>query len=402
MRLIYIANSRIPTEEAHGIQIIKMCEAFASCDTNLRMNTDDRNNTDRSNFEVELVIPKRFNLIKKDPFRYYGIKRNFKIKKLPCLDLIPLNRYLGRVAFWIQSLSFSFSVWIYILFKKTDIIYTRSKFVLFLALFKKNIFFEAHTFPQNYFLYAPYLKKLKGIIVITETLKDLFFKKGTSRNKLLVAPDGVDLEMFNIKQSRGECRRRLNLPQNQKIVLYTGHLYQWKGSTTLLQAAWKSETRNPKPKILFVFVGGTKEDVKGFRFQTSHFSLRNILVMEHRPYGEIPLWLKAADVLVLPNSEKAEISKFWTSPLKVFEYMASNRPIVASDLPSIREVLGQKNAILVPPDNPEALAQAIKKILDNYKVAFEVATQAFKDVRNYTWEKRIQRISKFIFRRIRR
>ena len=119
----------------------------------------------------------------------------------------------------------------------------------------------------------------------------------------------------------------------------------------------------------------------------------------YRPPSEIPLWLKAADVLVLPNSAKKDISKFYTSPMKLFEYMASKRPIVASNLPSLREILNKENAILlVEPDNPEALAQGIKQAMEDRNLVQTITQNAYDDVQNYTWEKRAEKILKFICR----
>lgn len=371
MKIIYIANARIPTEKAHGIQIMKMCESFAK-------KTD----------ELELVIPRRINWIKKDPFDYYGIEKSFKIKKLPCLDLIPLDRFIGHLSLWIESVTFNFFVFLYIFLKKADIIYTRDKFLLPLSLFKKNFIFEAHTFPENYFLYSLFLKRLNRIIVITQKLKNLFVAQGISADKILVASDGVDIGKFSIQCSKFEARKKLNLPQNKKIALYTGHLYEWKGAVVLLETA--KQTQN----ILFVFVGGTRKDIESFKQKAK--ALNNVLVVGHKPHKEIPYWLKAADVLILPNSGKQDISKYWTSPMKMFEYMASQKPIVASDLPSIREVLNEKNAILVEPDNPKAIEQGIKEILFNPKLSDKISKQSFQDVEKYTWEKRAKNILKFI------
>jgi len=370
MKIIYLANVRLPTEKAHGIQIMKMCEAFSN-----------------QGLKVELIIPWRFNKIKQDPFRYYRTKRNFKIKKIFSLDLIPLG--LPKIGFWIQSLSFAKFAFFYLLFKKADIIYSRDSFILFwLSFFKKNLVYEAHTFPKNFFLYKRAFRKVKAIIVITKKLKEFFIQNGISKNKILVASDGVDLEKFNINISKEEARKKLNLPFHKKIVLYTGHLYKWKGAQALAQAVKFLEK-----DVLVVFVGGTKKDVKKFKIQNSKFK---ILIVGHRPHQEIPFWLKSADVLVLPNSAKMEISKNWTSPMKMFEYMASKKPIVASNLPSIKEVLNNDNAILVRSDDPKSLADGIKKALNNDNVS----QKAFKDVQKYAWTKRTEKILNFIYEKI--
>jgi len=372
MKLIYIANARIPTEKAHGIQIIKMCEAFS-----------------RTNNELELVIPRRINWIKQNPFEYYGVEKNFKIKKVICLDLIPFDKYLGHLALWIESLTFFSFSFFYILFKKVDIVYTREKFFLAFVFFKKNFIFEAHAFPNNYFLYSFFLKRLKAIVVITKELKNLFVKHGISAEKILIAPDSVDLEQFNIKESKEECRNKLTLPLEKKIVLYSGHLYKWKGVDVLAEAS-----KFLAKHIEIYFIGGTEKHIKDFQ---NKYLNSNIKVIGHRPYSEIPYWLKSADILILPNSAKQEISKHWTSPIKLFEYMASKRPIIASDLPSIREILNKNNAFLVEPDSPKKLAEAIKNALENSIFCDKLSKQAFKDVQAYTWQKRTQNILKFIF-----
>ena len=370
MKLIYIANARIPTEKAHGIQIMKMCQAFADSG------------------EVELVVPRRLNPIKIEPFTYYGLARNFKIKQLPCLDLITPCRHIGHLGLWIESLTFFFFVFHYIIFRKADVFYTRDKFFLPFILLKKNITFESHTFPKNYFLYSLFLKKLKGMVVITQKLKDLLIERGISPDKILVAPDGVDLGEFDIKESKEECRQRLNLPQDKKIVLYTGHLYEWKGAQTLADAS----PYLPED-VAVCFVGGTEEDVQKFKIQNTKYKIR---VMGHRPHSEIPYWLRASDILVLPNSGKEDISKLWTSPMKMFEYMAARRPIVASDLPSLGEILNESNSVLVKPDSPEKLAEGIKKILDDPQLAQRISSQAFKEVQNYSWRGRTKKILEFL------
>ncbi len=117
-----------------------------------------------------------------------------------------------------------------------------------------------------------------------------------------------------------------------------------------------------------------------------------------KPHDEIPLWLRAADVLILPNTANEDISKYYTSPMKLFEYMASGTPIVASALPSIREILNENNAVLVESDNPEKLAEGIKKVLADAELAKKISKQAFADVQNRTWGKRAEEILEFVNR----
>jgi glycosyltransferase involved in cell wall biosynthesis len=384
--MIYIADTRMPTEMAHGLQIMKMCEAFV-----------------KNGAELELVIPMRFgisSLSRKDPFEYYKVERIFKIRKIFCFDLTPLNRFLGPVSYLVQALSFSFFTSIYLLFRRTDIIYSRDRFSLFfLALFlsrlprceagrkadKKNIVFEMHKTHKSLLRFL--LKRIKKFVVITNGLKAFLMRKGVPENKILIAPDGIDLEDFSITQTKEECRQKLNLPQDKKLVIYTGQLYKWKDVETLALAS-----RFLDGNYLIVIVGGIKWYLSKFKKFIQKNNLKNILCLGHRDYAEIPYFLKSADCLVLTGTQQSETSKNYTSPLKMFEYMASNRPIVASDLPSFREILNENNAILIQPDSPEAMAKGIKNVLTDLGLVEKISNQAFQDVQKYTWQKRAEKV----------
>ena len=203
---------------------------------------------------------------------------------------------------------------------------------------------------------------------------------------------------FNISLSKDEARKKLNLSLDKKLVIYTGHLYEWKGAALLLKAARNfqfsiSNFQKNEEDILFVFVGGTNKDVQSFRKQTK--GLNNILCLGHKPHKDIPIYLKAADVLVLPNGKEEKISELYTSPLKLFEYMAAKRPIIASDLPSIREVLDDQMAVFFKPDNPDQLAESIKKVIWNNHLAETISAKAFERVGNHTWERRVKKILVF-------
>lgn len=366
MNILYIANSRIPTEKAHGIQIMKMCEAFSSL-----------------GHTVTLVLPRRFNPITGDPFEYYKVGHVFRIVKLPVIDLVEF----GRLGFFIELFSFSISALFYILSRsKNDIIYSRDELPIFLvSFFRKNIFWETHS-GRWHVVAKLVARKCKGIVAISQGLKDFYAKNGISANKIIVAHDGVSLEDFDIAIDKKTSREKLDLSQDKNIVMYTGHLYDWKGAQVLSDAA-----RFLSNKELIIFVGGTERDIKKFRNKNG--AIDNILVLGKKPHSDIPFYLKAADVLVLPNSGKNEISAKYTSPIKLFEYMASGTPIVASDIPSLREVLSEKNTVFAEPDDGSSLAQSLKRVLSDKDLSSGVAQKALEDVKGYTWGKRAGKIS---------
>jgi len=375
MKIVYITKARLPTEKAHGYQICKMCEEFSN-----------------RGVEIELWAPERGNDIKADIFSFYGLNNNFKIKKIKSFDFFRYWRYLGKASFWLQG----FSLGLKLLFTPADkeaIIYTRDPEIGWIfSLRGYRTVFEAHSWPESKtWLYKLLIKRTK-IVTITRSLGELLVQAGLENNNILVVPDGVDLNEFDIDLSKETARKKLNLPLDKKIALYAGHLYDWKGAGDLAEAAGLLDN-----KSLVTFVGGVEADAKIFSEKNKKLiDLGKIVLYRHQPHNLIPIWLKAADVLILPNKSQDKISRYYTSPLKLFEYLASRRPIVAADLPSIREVLDENNCLFFQSDNPADLADKIKIVFNSNGLAEKIAEQAYRDAKKYTWEKRAEKIVEFI------
>ena len=204
-------------------------------------------------------------------------------------------------------------------------------------------------------------------------------------------PNAVDPEKFNIDSTKEVARNLLGLPQDQKIILYAGHLFSWKGVDTLLAA---HEFLKENEHIYFI--GGSEDDIISFRAKLSQSGAKNVSVVGNKLHSEVPLWYKSADVLVLPNTAKEEASKNETSPVKLFEYMASGVPIVASDLPSIRNVVNESMVWFFKPDDAGSLAATIHDALEYKEESQNKSSVAKNDVKQYTWNSRIGDISHFI------
>ncbi len=375
MRLLYIANARLPTDNAHGVQIVKTCEAFAKGGT-----------------QVTLARPWRINWIKEDVYTHYRVERTFRIVTLPALD-VP---FLGRFGFWLQTLSFSILVFFYVLVHRFDIVYSRDEVPLLFASLantsqtcvtkhKSDLCWESHTGRYNA-LIAQLLKRIEGLVVITEGLRDFYREKGMSDERIMVAPDAVALEDFALPQSREESRARLGLPQGEKIALCISNKITSieKGVRTLCAAgAFLPEG------MRVAVIGGEQEEIAELKKDAPR-----VLFLGWRPYAELANNQQAGDVLVLPNSAQSEVSAKFTSPLKLFTYMASGIPIVASDLPSIREVLDDTSAFFFTPDDPKSLAEKIEYVFTHRDEAEKRANSAKWDVQQYTWEKRVSGIFK--------
>lgn len=169
--------------------------------------------------------------------------------------------------------------------------------------------------------------------------------------------------------------------------MYIGGLEAWKGAETLCKAA----ALLVKDEILVVIIGGVDEEIRKFRADYPE-----VLFLGSHPYRELPQNQQAADILIIPNSAGEEISRRFTSPLKLFAHMVSSRPIVASDLPSIREVLDDSNAAFFKPDSPKELAHAVASVLVDRTLAETLSQNALERATGFTWEKRAQAILDFL------
>ncbi len=374
-KIFYIFHGRFPSEKAASLFAAKSCEALAN-----------------QGVELTLLVPRRLRRSKSDLFEYYQIKKNFNVVFLPTIDLFSVF-FVKKIAFFVSFILFSVISFVYLLVKvnRRNIIYSNETLPLILAsLAFSNTFYEVHDFPETKFFFNRVLfKRLKWLLSTNkwkkQKLQEVF---DLSPRKIIYEPNAVEVSNFNIKITKSEARKQLNLPEMTKIVVYTGHLYSWKGVSTLAEATKKISN------VLVFFVGGTDKDVREFKHRYGY--IKNIRIVGHRTHSEMPIWQKAADVLVLPNTAKEDISKFYTSPMKLFEYMASGTPIVASRITSILEILNRGNSELSIPDNPASFAKKINCVIKNTSKSSSLSKQALSDVKKYSWDKRAKRIIKFI------
>jgi glycosyltransferase involved in cell wall biosynthesis len=372
-KIFLLFHGRFPSEKAASLFAAKNAEAFA-----------------QEGIEVIVVVPRRRGVSPHTAYDYYNVKKIFSLAEIPVVDLFGYG--FDKIAFYVSYLSFSLSCLFYLRGKTGEnvVVYTNEFIPLYIATFlTQNTMYEMHDFPESKLrVFGTMLKSFSRLLVHNswklEKLQQLF---SFPVNRILCEPNAVDIVGFDILTSTREARQKLGLPEDRKIVLYTGHLYGWKGVDTLAQAA-KELTQD----VLVVFVGGTPADVASFKVK--YGALENVRIVGHVPHKDIPLWQKAADVLVLPNTAKEAISAYYTSPMKLYEYMAARKPIIASDLPSVREVVGEKGAFLVEPDDSLALRQMITKVLSTDTAA--TVETAWSLVQKHTWSARAKRIISFI------
>jgi glycosyltransferase involved in cell wall biosynthesis len=178
---------------------------------------------------------------------------------------------------------------------------------------------------------------------------------------------------------------------HSRTVVYAGQLYRWKGVGTLLEAM----TQLPEARLVVLGGRGSDDDpdLAACRDQAQGLGIaERVEFRGFVPHAQVRETIAGAGAAILPLPDNL-MARYFTSPLKLFDYMAAGAPIVASDLPTVREVLGDgDNALLVPPEDPAALSAAIRRLLVNPGLADRLRRTAFKQVQEYTWDARAARI----------
>ncbi len=372
-KIYYIANVRIPSERAHSIQIMKMCEAFA-----------------RNGLEVELIIPdKADNLGESRIFEYYRIKNEFNIRRIRSTDFLGKTLRFGKFFYWLDLLTFMVGLYLLPSLQNNSVIYSRDPILLIPFLGKKcSLWAEIHDIPAFQFLFHWLLKRTNGVIVITSYLKEVLVKDGLETDKIIVAPDAVDLEDLKCVLSREEVRKKLNLSQNKKIIMYIGLFDEWKGYRTLLEASCLLAL-----DVQVVVIGGEKKQI-----DLLQKDYPGVIFLGFRPYYALAENQLAADILVIPNSAKTPISKYYTSPLKLFAHMTSGVPIIASNLPSLKEIVDESMVNFFIPDDPKDLAKVIELVLSFKVESGEKAERSRLEVEKYSWQNRALKIIHFLIK----
>lgn len=354
----------------------------------------------REGVEVELWAPRRQNIPElehTDPFDYHLIERNFTIKKLPVIDLMP--QAAGKFGFFLMLGSFITSVFFKMLFmhgRKDTVFYFFDLRDAYTAHWlSEKTFCEIHMYYRSSLdaINRRGFKRMKGIIAATKPLQtEIMRDYGVPKEKILYAPCGVNFERFGIDTSRAEARTTLGLPQDEKIILYVGHLFPVKGVNVLFDA----HTFLKEGEVIY-FVGGTDEDIESFKQKWRDAgSPGNIVIAGRKPHGDIPLWLRAADILSIPNTAKEAAGAIESSPSKLMEYMASGIPIVASDVPGIRDVLEEGMGYFAEPDSPVAIAKAVHDAFGSPEEAAKRSGCARGAAKDLGWDVRARTILSFI------
>ena len=361
MRICYLHLTRYPTRLANPVQVMHMCAAMAEC-----------------GYDVALVVRASENAepgFERSLHAHYGVAESFGIHVIahhPFLTRGPLqHRQIKRL---LREL-------------RPDLIYSRT--TRFARLWTGSgipYVYETHAMPSHNPRHGRtgmtlLSENFRRLVVITHALASDFRSAFPELppDAIVVAPDaaspsGVSPAVENDRFRAG----------------YVGHLYPGKGMETIAEIAPRL------PEVRFDVVGGAPEDLAAWRQRTAH--VENIHFEGYVPHREVGRHIASFDLALAPfgcrvEAGAREISR-WFSPLKIFEYMAQARPIVAADLPVLRDVLEHgRNAWLVPPEDSEAWVDAVQTLRDDPVLRERLGRTALEDFElQYTWVARVGRV----------
>lgn len=367
--LVYIAHARVPSQRTNSLQVMKMCAGFAAAGAVTR-----------------LLIPFRLRGWFQLRFRgrqvrdWYAVGSSFAITSLAYPNL---GQRLSGYGFWAALLA----RWL-----RPDLVYTRSLAAACrLAAWNQPVVFETHDLGKDQALpeWRHFLDDtlqrpaLRGLVAISRGLAEAYQAAGAPSEKLHVFHDGVDLERFQGALDRATARSRLGLDPHGQVICHVGNMSAGRGIDVLLRAL------TGIPAATLILVGGRPEEIAAHaRLAAALGVVERVRFTGYVSNREVPLHLWAADVLVLAATAESPIAAY-TSPLKLFEYMAAGRPMVAAQLATIGEVLRHEDhALLVEAGSPEALRSGIQHLLNDPALGEQLARRARLEAERYSWSGR--------------
>ena len=362
MRIVCIAASFVPSNAANSIQVMKAAHALAEL-----------------GHEVTLLVPGQKTANWEELSSHYGLRVPFTVEWIPENLTFKRYDYAFKAVRRAKQLS-------------PDLVYT---WVLQAGVLSTGrgmpTLLELHDRVTGRF--GPWLFRRfwrsatpQRVLTNTQALKDVLvetFHLDDKADQILVGPNGVELERYENLPDPQQARQTLGLPEGFTAG-YTGHFYAGRGMELMLALA------KGLPEIHFLWVGGQPADVDHWQKRLQDEGVQNITLTGFVDNAVLPRYQAAAEVLLMPygtqiagsgGGNSAEIA----SPMKMFEYMAAGRAIIASNLPVIHEVLNEDMAVFCPPEDEQAWQMSLRALAEDSVRRASLAANAKAAVSAYTW-----------------
>jgi len=373
LKIVFFSSSIIPSTSANSINVMKMCSSFSKLG------------------HETILFARNSSFSASCDFSYYGIKPNFTIFK----NSWPPFRGIGGIIYG------KLNQRIFTTLCMPDLLYGRDLYSLFFLRNRKiPIIYESHKPPLNRFhkKMEKYLFKVpnfRKLVVISSALKSIYIDMfpWLPENKIAVAHDSADDPLtYNINPKKLPGR------DNSIKVGYIGSFYKGRGIENIIKLA-KETTQ-----VDYHLIGGTKTQVQKYRSMAA--DLTNLFFHGFIPHGNLADYFKAFDILLAPYQKKVSVSdkdkssdtSIWMSPLKIFEYMAWGKAIIASNIPVLKEILSHKeNCILCSPENISSWIDAVNMLSTNAILRDSIGLRAKQQfLKHHTWEHRADFVLKSI------
>jgi len=376
--LLLVANARMPSQRAQSLQVAQAAASFA-----------------RAGVDTTLLHARRRRApalaAGEDLWSHYAIPRGPRprVEAVPCFDCIDLfPRALQYAPARLQELSFARNAARRVRRADLDVrVLSRELETAWALGARSGVFLEVHRVPgsrtRRRWLVAA-ASRAAGVVAISGGVRADLVALGVAPGSILVEHDAFEPARFAAAPARDAARRALDLAADATIAVYAGGLLEWKGVDLLVEAA------RAEPGLLVVVAGGMDADVARLRERAR--GALNVRIDGFQPPARVPLYLAAADFGVVPNRSTPDISARYTSPLKVFEAMSLGLPLLVSDLPSLREVLADDEALFVAPDSARELARGLARLARDAPLRAELGARLLARAPRHTWDARAARL----------
>ena len=235
------------------------------------------------------------------------------------------------------------------------------------------------------------------VVAVTEGIKEhIHALYDVPKEKIAVVPNGANTELFK-PMDKGDCIRELKLDSDKHYICFTGNLAPWQGLIHMVDAM--PQILKERGDTVFLVVGGGKEK-EALEKRTRELKLKdNVIFTGWVDYEKVPVHINVGDVCVAPLAEGRERSG--SSAIKIYEYLACGRPVVASDVPYLDFLENEGCGLLFPKGDVQALAQAVLLFLKDPERIRNMGTagRAFV-VENGSWASTAQRIVQLLEKEI--
>lgn len=231
-------------------------------------------------------------------------------------------------------------------------------------------------------------KKADAVIAVASGIKDILIEEGINKSKITVISNGTNVDLFKPIDNLiaiNKLRYQYNINENDHVIIFVGNINLWHGVQYLIKSAPLILKAIPNTKFLIVGDGQIKRELINLAEKVgvvNKFTFTGAV-----PYKSVPLYINVADVCVAPFI-RARNDRLGLSPIKIYEYLACGKPVVASNVKGVGNLLEVSNSgIAVTPEDPNELANAIIKLLKDEQLREQMGKNGGElVVNNYSWE----------------